>query len=110
MPRSPACPLMDDDSTAAVLQAPDARNHRSGVAPAQAGDANALKADQGPTASPHLDAPTRPLAKSDELLNQRHPRSGSRGGRKLLPPVPARPLLFTTFSTAERILRRSGVG
>lgn len=59
--------------------------------------------DQWPHDGPHLDAPTRELAAGDELLVNDH-LVRVVGHSHTLPRFPARPLLFTTISTAERIL------
>ncbi|QYM78785.1 ABC transporter permease [Horticoccus luteus] len=52
---------------------------------------------------PHLNAPLRPLARGDEVIvnDQRVQIVGRGHGRPWFPP---RPLLFTTLSTARRIL------
>lgn len=95
-------PPMDDDSTAAVLRAPDAVIIDPGGTRGKL-ETPRLKADQWPRGKPHLDAPTRPLARGDEsLINDTRVRVAGRS--KALPRFPPRPLLFTTFSTAARIL------
>jgi putative ABC transport system permease protein len=61
--------------------------------------------DQWQRGAPHLEAVTRALADGDELLvNDR--RVVVRGRSKALPRFPPRPLLYTTFSNATRILLR----
>lgn len=62
-----------------------------------------LSRDQWPHDGAHLDAPTRELARGDELLiNDRLVRVlGKSAG---LPRFPPRPLLYTTISNAVRIL------
>jgi len=62
------------------------------------------KADQWPYGNqPHLNVPTRPLAGGDEMLvNDNRVRVA--GVAEALPRFPPRPLLFTTYSTAQRIL------
>ncbi|MEO6874054.1 MAG: ABC transporter permease, partial [Opitutaceae bacterium] len=56
-----------------------------------------------PWGPPHLDVPMRPLAVGDEvLINDTRVRIAGRS--MALPRFPPRPLLFTTISTAERIL------
>jgi putative ABC transport system permease protein len=56
----------------------------------------------GPS-EPHLDAPTRLLAAGDELLVNDY-RVKIAGRSTALPRWPPRPLLYTTFSNAARIL------
>jgi putative ABC transport system permease protein len=60
-------------------------------------------ADQWPRDKPHLDAPTRELATGDELLVNDH-LVRIVGRSQGLPRFPPRPLLYTTFSNATRIL------
>jgi putative ABC transport system permease protein len=62
-----------------------------------------LEADQWPYGEPHLSAPTRELAAGDELMVNDH-RVVVRGRSDALPRYPPRPLLYTTFSNAARIL------
>jgi len=62
-----------------------------------------LKADQWPYGEPHLAAPTRELAAGDELMVNDH-RVVVQGRSEALPRYPPRPLLYTTFSNAARIL------
>jgi putative ABC transport system permease protein len=59
--------------------------------------------DQWPHGAPHLDAPTRPLARGDELLVNDH-RVVVAGYANALPRFPPRPLMYTTMSNAVRIL------
>ena len=95
-------PLMKDGSTAAVLRAPDAVIVDEGGTSGKL-ETPARKADQWPRGKPHLDVPTRPLIAGDELLiNDTRVRVA--GQSVALPRFPPRPLLFTTYSTAERIL------
>jgi putative ABC transport system permease protein len=61
-----------------------------------------LKVDGWPR-EPHLDAPTRLLDAGDELLVNDY-RVKIAGRSKALPRWPPRPLLYTTFSNAARIL------
>jgi len=61
------------------------------------------KADQWPGGAPHLDVPTRTLAAGDDLLVNDH-RVTVAGRSEGLPRYPPRPLLYTTFSNAVRIL------
>ena len=61
-----------------------------------------LAADQWPT-KPHLNGPTRSLNAGDELLVNDH-RVKIVGRSEALPRYPPRPLLYTTFANANRIL------
>src|SRR5258707_10001904 len=63
----------------------------------------ALKEDQWPYGEPHLTAPTRELAAGDELMVNDH-RVVVQGSAEAFPRYPPRPLLYTTFSNAARIL------
>ena len=95
-------PLIQGGSTASVLRAPDAVIVDPGGSSGKLGTPQ-LKADQWPYGEPHLDVPARPLAKGDELLvNDTRVRIA--GVSEGLPRFPPRPLLFTTYSTAQRIL------
>jgi putative ABC transport system permease protein len=60
-------------------------------------------ADQWPFGQPHLDAPTRELAAGDQLLVNDH-RVVVRGRAKALPRYPPQPLMYTTLSSASRML------
>lgn len=95
-------PLLADGATAAVLRTPDAVIVDDGGSSGKL-DTPIRLADQWPLGSPHLNVPMRPLATGDELLlNDTRARVA---GRSLaLPRFPPRPLLFTTMSTAGRIL------
>jgi len=95
-------PLMKDGVTASVLRTPDAVIVDAGGTSGKL-ETPSLKADQWPRGRPHLDVATRPLIAGDELLiNDTRVRVA--GQSKALPRFPPRPLLFTTYSTAERIL------
>jgi putative ABC transport system permease protein len=95
-------PLMNDGSTAAVLRAPDAVIVDEGGTSGKL-ETPSAKSDQWPRGKPHLNVPTRPLIAGDELLiNDTRVRVA--GQSEALPRFPPRPLLFTTYSTAERIL------
>ena len=95
-------PLMKGGATASVLRAPDAVIIDAGGTTGKL-DTPSLKSDQWPRGGPHLDAPTRPLITGDEfLVNDMRVRVA--GQSEALPRFPPRPLLFTTYSTAERIL------
>src|SRR5215469_17878827 len=60
-------------------------------------------ADQWSYGRPHLNAPTRELTAGDQLLVNDH-RVVVRGRAKALPRYPPQPLMYTSFSTASRIL------
>jgi putative ABC transport system permease protein len=95
-------PLMTDGATAAVLRTPDAVIVDDGGSSGKLDTPN-LRADQWPRGRPHLEVPMRPLATGDELLiNDTRVRIAGRS--VALPRFPPRPLLFTTLSTAGRIL------
>ncbi len=95
-------PLMTDGATASVLRTPDAVIVDAGGTSGKL-DTPSQRADQWPRGRPHLDVPMRPLATDDELLiNDTRVRIAGRS--VALPRFPPRPLLFTTFSTAGRIL------
>jgi putative ABC transport system permease protein len=95
-------PRMKAGATAAVLRA-------SGAVIVDAGGTSgkmetpSWPADQWPRGRPHLDVPTRPLAVGDELLID-DTRVRVAGESLALPRFPPRPMLFTTYSNAERIL------
>lgn len=94
-------PPLENGASSAALRAPDAAIVDPGGTEDKL-ETPLLKADQWPP-EPHLDAPTRPLAAGDELLiNDRRVRIAGRS--KALPRFPPRPLLYTTFSNATRIL------
>lgn len=95
-------PPMKDDVLPSLLRVPDA------VVVDEGGSSGKLEtpfqiADQWPRGKPHLDAPTRELATGDELLVNDH-RVRVVGRSQGLPRFPPRPLLYTTFSNATRIL------
>ena len=95
-------PPMKGGATAAVLRSPDAVIVDAGGTSGKL-ETPLLKADQWPRGRPHLDVPMRPLIAGDELLiNDTRVRVA--GQSDALPRFPPRPLLFTTYSTAERIL------
>ncbi|OAF07746.1 hypothetical protein AYJ54_16705 [Bradyrhizobium centrolobii] len=60
-------------------------------------------ADQWPGGGPRLDVPTRSLTVGDELLVNDHHVTVV-GKSEALPRFPPRPLLYTTYSNASRIL------
>lgn len=95
-------PPLVDGSTASVLRLPD------GVIVDAGGTSGKLltpsePGDQWPLGRPHLEAKTRPLRTGDELLVG-DTRVRVAGESQALPRFPPRPLLFTTYSTARRIL------
>ena len=95
-------PRLKDGSTATVLRAPDAVIVDAGGTTGKL-ETPSLKADQWPHGKPPSDVLTRPLITGDELLvNDTRVRVA--GQSEALPRFPPRPLLFTTYSTAERIL------
>lgn len=95
-------PLMTGRTTSIVLRTPDAVIMDDGGTSGKL-DTPSQPADQWPRDHPHLDVPMRPLAIGDELLiNDTRVRVAGRSAA--LPRFPPRPLLFTTISTAERIL------
>lgn len=82
--RTPDAAVVDPGGTAGKLQTP------------------LLAADQWPP-EPHLNVPTRTLAVGDVILVNDH-RVKIAGRSQALPRYPPRPLLYTTFSNAARIL------
>jgi len=64
-----------------------------------------LEADQWPTDGPHLDAAMRELMAGDELLVNGH-RVRVVGRSHTIPRYPPRPLMYTTYSNAARVLPR----
>lgn len=95
-------PLLADGTSPAVLHAPDAVIVDAG------GTSGKLltpvrMADQWPHDGPHLDVPTRALMPGDELLVNGH-RLVVAGRSKTLSRFPPRPLIYTTYSNALRIL------
>jgi len=94
-------PALKDGASPAVLRAPDAAIVDPGGTEGKL-KTPLLGADQWPR-EPHLDATTRPLAAGDELLVNDY-RVKIVGRSDALPRFPPRPLLYTTFSNAARIL------
>jgi putative ABC transport system permease protein len=94
-------PALKDGASPAVLRTPDAAIVDPGGTKGKL-ETPLLEADQWPR-EPHLDAITRPLAVGDELLVNDH-RVKIVGRSETLPRFPPRPLLYTTFSNATRIL------
>jgi putative ABC transport system permease protein len=66
-------------------------------------DTPQLEADQWPYGQPHLDVPTRLLSKGDEL-QVNDVRILVEGWAQAMPRFPPRPLVYTTYSNAARIL------
>ncbi len=95
-------PALEDGGSPAVLHAPDAAIVDPGGTEGKL-ETPVLQADQWPHGAPHLNAKTRPLAVGDELLVNDH-RVKIEGLSNALPRFPPRPLLYTTFSNASRIL------
>lgn len=85
-----------------ILRSPDAVVVASGGTSGKL-QTPAEKADQWYGGAPRLNVPTRTLAPGDDLLvNDR--RVGVIGHAQALPRYPPRPLLYTTYSNALRIL------
>ncbi len=98
----PGVPRMNGGATAALLRAPDAVIVDAGGTSGKL-ETPLFEADQWPRGRPHLDIQTRRLIAGDELLiNDTRVRVA--GQSEALPRFPPRPILFTTYSTAERIL------
>jgi len=94
-------PPLKDNTSPAVLRTPDAAFVDPGGTEGKL-QTPLLLDDQWPR-SPHLNVPTRTLAVGDELLVNDH-RIRIAGLSNALPRYPPRPLLYTTFSNALRIL------
>src|SRR5258708_9444105 len=94
-------PPLKDDTSAAILRTPDAAIVDPGGTEGKL-QTPLLLDDQWPRL-PHLDVRTRTLAVGDELLVNDH-RIRIAGLSNALPRYPPRPLLYTTFSNALRIL------
>jgi putative ABC transport system permease protein len=95
-------PPMRDGDTAVVLRAPDAVVVDPGGTRGKL-QTPIFKTDQWSYGKAGLDAPTRPLARGDELLVNEH-RVWVAGRSQGLSRFPPRPLMYTTFSNADRIL------
>jgi putative ABC transport system permease protein len=94
-------PWLIDGGSPIVLRSPDAAIVDPGGTEGKL-ETPLLEADQWPI-EPHLNAPMRPLRAGDELLvNDNRVRIA--GTSEALPRYPPRPLLYTTFSNANRIL------
>jgi len=95
-------PPMMDGETAAVLRAPDAVVVDPGGTRGKL-QTPVLKTDQWSFRTTAVHAPTRPLARGDELMVNDH-RVWVAGRSQGLSRFPPRPLMYTTFSNADRIL------
>lgn len=95
-------PRTGDGTSRDALRAPDAAFVADGGTSGKL-ETPILKADQWPPGPAHLHAPTRPLSVGDEVLVNDH-RVWIAGRSEALPRYPPRPLLYTTFSNADRIL------
>lgn len=95
-------PVMKAGATADVLRASDAVIVDAGGTSGKM-ETPSFLADQWARGPLHLDAPTRSLMVGDELLID-DTRVRVAGESTALPRFPPRPLLFTTYSNAERIL------
>jgi putative ABC transport system permease protein len=95
-------PPIGDGGTSAVLRSPDAVVVDAGGTWGKL-DTPQRAVDQWPRGKPHLDVPTRLLRVGDELLVNDH-RVQVRGRSEGLPRYPPRPLMYTSFSNADRIL------
>jgi putative ABC transport system permease protein len=85
-----------------VLHSPDAVIVDSGGASGRLATP-LLEADQWPKDGPHLDVPMRELMPGDELLVNDH-RIKVVGRSYTVPRFPPRPLIYTSYSNASRIL------
>ena len=95
-------PPMRDGASAAVLREPDAAVVDSGGTTGKL-DTPASRRDQWSWAGARPNGPVRPLARGDELLID-VARVVVAGRADALPRFPPRPLLYTTFSNAQRVL------
>jgi putative ABC transport system permease protein len=95
-------PPLQDDVSPAVLRTPDAVVVDPGGTDGKL-ETPISPSDQWPYGAPHLDVPTRELAAGDQLLVNDH-RVVVRARSQALPRYPPRPLMYTTFSNAVRIL------
>ncbi len=95
-------PATKDGMDPSVLRDPDAVIVDSGGTEGKL-ETPRLPADQWPYGKPHLGVPTRPLELGDDLLVNDH-RVRVWGRSEGLPRFPPRPLMYTSFSNAARIL------
>jgi putative ABC transport system permease protein len=94
-------PALENRVSAAALRTPDAAVIAAGGTEGKL-ETPLLKTDEW-TYEPRLDVPTRQLEAGDELQVYDH-RVKIVGRSEALPRFPPRPLLYTTFSNAVRIL------
>lgn len=97
-------PLLEGGSEPTGLHGPDAAIVDAGGTEGKL-ETPLLAHDQWPYDGPHLDAPTRELRAGDELLADGR-RIEVIGRSNSLPRFPPRPLLYTTYANAARILPR----
>lgn len=95
-------PVLKDGLSPAVLHTPDAIIVDAGGTSGKLGTP-AGKADQWPSDGAHLAAPLRKLRPGDEFLVNDH-RVRVVAVSATLPRFPPRPLIYTTYSNAKRIL------
>jgi len=95
-------PLLGAGEQPAALHTPDAVIVDSGGTSGKLATP-LLEADQWPKDGPHLDVPTRELMAGDELLVNDH-RIRVVGRSRTIPRFPPRPLIYTTYTNAARIL------
>jgi len=95
-------PALQDGMEPSVLRSPNSAIVDPGGTKGKLNTARRA-ADQWSHGRPHLDAPIRELAAGDEILVNGH-RVRIVGRSATLPRFPPRPLLYTTFSNAERLL------
>jgi len=95
-------PFLKDGTDPTVLHSPDAVIIDAGGTSGKL-ETPILKADQWPADGVHLNVATRELKRGDELLTNDQ-RIKVVGLSKTLPRFPPRPLIYTTYSNAARIL------
>lgn len=95
-------PVLRDGGVPTMLHAPDAAIIDDGGTSGKLGTP-VLETDQWPHDGAHLEVVTRELAAGDELLANDQ-RIKVVGRSDTLPRFPPRPLIYTTFSNAARIL------
>lgn len=95
-------PLLPDGRSPTILRIPDAVIVDAGGTSGKL-QTPRLQVDQWPHDGPHLHVPTRMLRAGDELLVNDH-RIMVVGHSQTVPRFPPRPLIYTTYSNAVRIL------
>jgi len=95
-------PQLQSGQAPVALHRPDAVIVDSGGTSGKL-DTPLLEADKWPSDGPHLSAPTRELTAGDELLANDH-RIEVIGRSHTSPRYPPRPLIYTTYANASRIL------